>query len=418
MFYHLTSGQVYLSNNLKDQSGLENSQFFWVLSQNPVTEEELTPSLQPHIVMAHLRVSLPWGALYTSVDTPACTPKPYAYSLLQTATSGPSRMPRGEHKGRGIYPPVMHPRNRTKQGLGSDWGPFGQKSQFLGTLNMWVPVMEGCSLCPTNSLPLWEGHGQNEAEWSPLKHRGPLAQDQALPWHGWTRPWMPPRTPHCLQTFLTPTAYAPSEAPATLSSCHRWCFLWEHIWQENLLCAEFWVVLGLALTLGANTDIHTEQSGLCRSSMGFGLWQRNRPLLSPLLEPEPSQCQGGKTKAFRSRLGGKPTFPSPFFPRDNLVLACHGWEDLSASLPKSEYLWGSRGGPCVHLSILEITLKSYAILCISIPLPFLYLVCLSLSLGLSASVCVCAFGVRGPAFIRLSEISMIPKGFWAPGLRG
>lgn len=40
----------------------------------------------------------------------------------------------------------------------------------------------------------------------------------------------------------------------------------------NLLCAELRVVLGsgLALALGANTDVHTRRSWLCRSAVGFG----------------------------------------------------------------------------------------------------------------------------------------------------
>lgn len=240
----------------------------------------------------------------------------------------------------------------------------------------------------------WANRGGAE----PLKHRGPLAQDQALPWHGWTRPWMPPTTRHCLQTSLTPTAYAPSEAPATCSSCPRWCFLWEHIWQENLLCAEFWVVLGLALTLSANTDIHTEQSGLCGSSTGFGLWQRNRPLLSPLLELEPSQCQGGKTKAFRSRLGGKPTFPSPLFPRDTWCLP--GTAEKTSLLPFPNQ---STSGvlevvpACTRASLRSrwnrMPYCAYLYLCLF----YIWYVCLYPSVSLLLSVCLCIWG-KGPSF--------------------
>ena len=88
--------------------------------------------------------------------------------------------------------------------------------------------------------------------------------------------------------------------------------------QLQRLCAELQVVLGssLVLTPAANTDIHRNQTGLCRSSTGFGLCVPGK-LTSPFSLARAGILPGprrGKKKAFRSRVGGESTSPSPVFP--------------------------------------------------------------------------------------------------------
>lgn len=133
----------------------------------------------------------------------------------------------------------------------------------------------------------------------------------------WPDPTAVPRRPEpltvcrpCCGCFPTHTASPLSEAPATLNSCHGRRFLCEQILQETQ--SAVYRIMGCSwlrprLALGANTDIHTERSGLCSSAMGSGAMP-GRPTSRFSLSgagtlPAPRRK---KTKAFRSRLGGKP----------------------------------------------------------------------------------------------------------------
>lgn len=150
------------------------------------------------------------------------------------------------------------PGPRTKQGLNAGWGPSGPKPQFLGNLHRRVPATEGCGLCPVNSLPLGEGHSPREhrdilfgtkrnaalaERTAPLRPPEPLTVCKPCRGHSRTHTASPLSTP---QPRSTPAITAVSSGSKV---CKKF----------NLLCAELRVVLGsgLALALGANTDIHT-----------------------------------------------------------------------------------------------------------------------------------------------------------------
>lgn len=130
-------------------------------------------------------------------------------------------------------------------------------------------------------------------------------------WYGRTQRRAPPRrAPRCLQTLLRVLSDPLSGAPATLDSCHGRRFLCEQILQETQ--SAVYRIMGCSWlrprrALGANTDVHTERSGLCSSAMGSGAVP-GRPTSRFSLSgagtlPAPRRK---KTKAFRSRLGGKP----------------------------------------------------------------------------------------------------------------
>lgn len=211
----------------------------------------------------------------------------------------------------------MGPGTRTKQGLDAGWGPFGQKPLFLGTVHRRVPGMEVCGLGPANSVPPWgEGHSPEKRQSTAGRSTETLCLGLSLtlPWQSGDPTVKAPRAPHCLQALPwalsdTHTASAlstpqPHSTPAiaAVSSGSKFGK------KLNLLCAELWVVLGsgLALALGANTDIHT------RLQERRGVWgcvgETDLSFL-PLRGWNLPSTQEEKPKAFRSRTGGKLAFP-------------------------------------------------------------------------------------------------------------
>ena len=172
----------------------------------------------------------------------------------------------------------------------------------------------------------------------------------------------------------------------------------------NLLCAELWVVLGsgLALALGANTDVHTERGRLGRIAKGFG-------------------AMSGKLTSLFS-LSGAGTLPAPR--RRNQK---HSGADLEGNSPSRPRFCpkragparlrrplclpsrlrapgGPRGGPSVHAYANHtphcaiLVCIQYAILRMFMPLPFSVSVYDSVSLCLHGHVPTCASCIRGPAF--------------------
>lgn len=186
----------------------------------------------------------------------------------------------------------------------------------------------------------------------------------------------------------------------------------------NLLCAELQVVLGsgLALALGANTDVHTRRSWLCRSAVGFGA-------LSGKLTSLLSLCGAGTLPAptgRNQRHSGaelEEHLPSllPFCAKEGLP----GLQRRRLCLPSQIRVGGGGLGVLSGCPPMPVAYKLYGAQCRT-PLHlaccdtvYQYLglrVCLALSVSAYACVSwVYAFGVRGPASLRSPRMSVTPK---------
>lgn len=152
--------------------------------------------------------------------------------------------------------------------------------------------------------------------------------------YGWTRRRaLPRRAPRCLQTLLRVLSDPLSGAPATLDSCHGRRFLCEQILQETQ--SAVYRIMGCSWlrprrALGANTDVHTERSGLCSSAMGSGAVP-GRPTSRFSLSgagtlPAPRRK---KNKGIQEQTGRETRFPSLVSPK-RFSLLCTA---VKASLP-------------------------------------------------------------------------------------
>ena len=152
----------------------------------------------------------------------------------------------------------------------------------------------------------------------------------------------------------------------------------------------------------AHRHLH-RASGLCWSAMGLGAMPGRPASCFSLSGLEPLSTKEENTKAFRSSLRGKPTFPA--LPPTQRYSSPHAVE--KASVPPFQDQSAAGGLEVVPASTwASVRPPEHGVQH-----------CLCRYLCISRSVRVCAFW--GGGLIRLPKTSLTPKGFWtrAKGLR-
>lgn len=155
---------------------------------------------------------------------------------------------------------------------------------------------------------------------------------------------MPPRiAPQSLQTLLWVLSDTHS-LPALRGPSHTQLLPWQtfplgaNSARNSICCVQNY---GLFLAAASprprckHRHPHRAERALLQRHGAWGYAGETDLSFLPFWGWNPPSAKQGKTKAFRGRLGGTPTFPS-LVPPTEIQLALHHGEGLSASLPRSQ----------------------------------------------------------------------------------